>query len=310
MKFEVGQIIEHHRFGIGRVQAVDGTQVSVWFRDVRDGPEKKIDTRYAALTLAEDQSVTWAMPAAERRTVAKTRRPKAARADEPPMPIEELIQRFLNHYPGGFEDAEYLGTAGPPNKATGERNYKLAAIEQWRQTLGRDAFADLLAGEDYSEICRRSLAIEQMTNLLSTFEKIAFKNVLEPQENHAMFAKGLFDLIYGEDSFEARFERFAEMLGALPTKGQSAAKWPIQTFFPFIAMPEEHIGLKPEVTKLAAKRVGIALNYKPAINWLTYRSLLELAEVLKEKLASLNPKDMVDIHSFIWVTGRDGYTKK
>lgn len=62
--------------------------------------------------------------------------------------------------------------------------------------------------------------------------------------------------------------------------------------------------LKPDVTNKAAESLGFDLNYRPEPNWLTYRSLLKMAEVYREKLASLRPRDLIDVQSFFWLTGR------
>ena len=67
-------------------------------------------------------------------------------------------------------------------------------------------------------------------------------------------------------------------------------------------MPELYIFLKPNVTQAAAKRSAFTLNYKSEPNWLTYSSLLRLAEVLAEEVADLGPRDMIDIQSYTWVT--------
>ena len=81
----------------------------------------------------------------------------------------------------------------------------------------------------------------------------------------------------------------------------------VQTIFPFIALPNEHLFLKPLVTQKAAERRAFSLNYKPEPNWLTYSCLMKFGELLIADLAHLKPRDMIDIQSFIWVTGSDAY---
>ena len=76
-----------------------------------------------------------------------------------------------------------------------------------------------------------------------------------------------------------------------------------QASFLFMAGPKEFMFMKPEVTKRAAKACGFELNYKPELNWLTYKQLLKLSKYLFEKLSDLHPRDMIDIQSFIWCSG-------
>ncbi|HSJ65503.1 MAG TPA: hypothetical protein VK922_16540 [Gemmatimonadaceae bacterium] len=42
-------------------------------------------------------------------------------------------------------------------------------------------------------------------------------------------------------------------------------------------------------------------------SWATYASVLEFAAVLRADLADLQPRDMIDIQSFIWVLGSAEY---
>jgi len=59
--------------------------------------------------------------------------------------------------------------------------------------------------------------------------------------------------------------------------------------------------LKPEVTRNAAASLAFELNYRPEPNWLTYKSLLRMAEIYREKLVDLKPQDLIDVQSFFWV---------
>ena len=84
--------------------------------------------------------------------------------------------------------------------------------------------------------------------------------------------------------------------------------WPLMTIFPFIAFPESQIFIKPEVTKKAAEVFGVEINYRPIPNWLTYLCIQELVKKIFDKLRrdgieNLNPRDMIDVQSFIWVIG-------
>ena len=77
--------------------------------------------------------------------------------------------------------------------------------------------------------------------------------------------------------------------------------------FPFIAMPDKHIFLKPNVTRAAAKQYGFPFEYQATPSWNTYESLLKFGETIQRDLRDLEPKDMIDIQSFIWVQGSSEY---
>jgi hypothetical protein len=77
--------------------------------------------------------------------------------------------------------------------------------------------------------------------------------------------------------------------------------------FGFIAQPKEHLFLKPQITKVAAQAYHVPFAYTSRPNWSTYENLLEFAALIKEDLADLKPRDMIDVQSFIFVLGSPYY---
>ncbi|MBV5327170.1 MAG: DUF3553 domain-containing protein [Chlorobium sp.] len=196
---------------------------------------------------------------------------------------------FLRHFPKGFEDSEYFRH---------ERNYKLEAHVLLQKLLGKEVLNNLIVSGEFTEVSRRAMQLVNKTNLISPFEKMAFSDgVKKTAENEKLLATSLYNLLYGVVPMQERFESFSTCLDAL-----DAAKWTIATYFLFLAFPEEHMFLKPTVTQHAAELVKAVLNYKPELNWLTYKCLLEFSEYLKDELVSMDmpPRDMIDVQSFMW----------
>ncbi|HEV7906330.1 MAG TPA: hypothetical protein VGO96_20990, partial [Pyrinomonadaceae bacterium] len=77
--------------------------------------------------------------------------------------------------------------------------------------------------------------------------------------------------------------------------------------FGFIAQPDTHIFLKPNVTRTAARAYGFDFQYKSRPSWETYANYLEFAATIRRDLSDLKPRDMIDLQSFIWVQGSDEY---
>ena len=136
------------------------------------------------------------------------------------------------------------------------------------------------------------------TNLIFPYEKMSLRDGLKIPANQKLFSERLYGLLYGQESLESRFDDFAQCL-----REMDADKWTTQTYFLFMSAPKEFMFMKPEVTKQAARACGFELNYKSNLNWLTYKLLLDLSNYLLCKLSDLNPKDMIDIQSFIWCSG-------
>jgi hypothetical protein len=213
-------------------------------------------------------------------------------------PATKCRRRFLRFFPGGFRDETYLDW---------ERNYKEEAHRAWRDALGPVRYRSLLAAGKFEQIALEAVRIESRTNLLFSFEKMALRDAVRSPAGAAAFSKGLYDLLHGRGAPHARFERWCETVGSLPRRKTRVLTWPAVTVFPFLGRPEEHIFVKPTATKRAAARCGCEFPYRSRPNWETYASILEFAGSLRCDLADLEPADMIDIQSYIWVAGSDEY---
>ena len=206
--------------------------------------------------------------------------------------------KFLHYFPGGFRDETYIAW---------ERGYKWEAHEAWNETLNQAEFRSLLRQKDFGEIAARAVRLESKTNLLFSFEKMALRDAVKPAEGARLFAEGLYEFTYGAGKMERKFERWCEVVGELPRKQTRVLTWPVVTVFGFIAQPAEHIFLKPNVTRTAAREYGFDFHYQSRPSWETYANLLEFAAAVRRDLKDLKPRDMIDIQSFIWVQGSDEY---
>jgi hypothetical protein len=211
---------------------------------------------------------------------------------------KQARRKFLRFFPKGFQDETYIDW---------ERGYKWEAHLQWNEFLTRPRFRALLKAGKFAEIAAHAVRIESRTNLLFSFEKMALRDALKTKRGAQIFAEGIYDFLFGTSSLPTRFDRWCEVVSALPRKQTRVLTWPIVTVFGFIAQPETHIFLKPQVTKMAARGYGFDFSYKSRPACDTYASLLEFGHVVRRDLRDLRPRDMIDIQSFIWVQGSDEY---
>jgi hypothetical protein len=105
----------------------------------------------------------------------------------------------------------------------------------------------------------------------------------------------------------ARFQNWCDAVSALPRKQTRVMNWPIVTVFSFIAQPQTHLFLKPLAMKDAARRLDFDLRYRSRPNWDTYAAFLELGRRTKCELRGLQPRDMIDVQSCLWVLGSTEY---
>jgi hypothetical protein len=152
-----------------------------------------------------------------------------------------------------------------------------------------------------------AVRIESRTNLLFSFEKMALRDAVRSPAGARAFATGLYDFLHGSAAPRRKFECWSQTIGELPRRQTRVLTWPLVTVFGFLAQPEAHIFLKPNVTRLAAKAYGFDFAYQSRPNWETYSSLLDFAAIIRRDLRDLRPRDMIDIQSFMWVQGSDEY---
>lgn len=206
----------------------------------------------------------------------------AGKSDPKYFGYDGARKRFLKFFPNGFHSAGY---------ASQERDYKLAAKAKLDETVPLEKAAD---GKGFGEAV---LAVFRATNMLSPFEKTRLQDVLRgPRADDFVRAAAGFTLEGGKAHLLA-------MEHAL--KPHDSAKWTVATYLPYLWKPEAHMFLKPEVTKDFAARVGhrFADEYEPRLLLPVYESLLDLVAKTERELAHMQPRDRIDIQSFIWVVG-------
>jgi hypothetical protein len=227
-----------------------------------------------------------------------SRRPGAPRDADLRRKRAWCRRKFLLHYPGGFEDEDYLEL---------ERGYKWRAHLRWSEELGRPELDRLLDAGRFSEVAARAVRIEGRTNLLFSFEKMALRDAVRARAGAERFATALRHYLYGRGALAARFETWVDALEGLPRRQTRVLTWPLATVFGFLAQPDRHVFLKPRVTQAAAGHYGWPFRYASRPGWSSYEDLLDLAGQVRTDLADLAPRDLIDVQSFLWVLGSNEY---
>jgi hypothetical protein len=280
-------------WGPGIVLDVSGLVVTVYFRDAPGRPVRKIETSYVELEPAPISSdpVLDNLPPYD--TAKKQLKKKR-------VTHQDGIEMFRSCYPLLFDDPKYFG-----DRTGGERAYKLEAHDAFNELLGNGQGRELLGQDDIGELLKRLFTVEGLLNLLSPYEKMAFKDGLQSETAARSYLAALFSVIEKDVVDRESFQALIEAVNGLPRERGKArvATWPVLTQFPYIARPDCHMFLKPEVTQACAERMMFNLNYKSRLNWLTYSQLIKLADMLFEELAPMGAKDYIDVQSYIWVIG-------
>ncbi|ESY81895.1 hypothetical protein X740_07990 [Mesorhizobium sp. LNHC221B00] len=206
----------------------------------------------------------------------------AGKSDPKYFGFDGARNRFLKFFPNGFHSEGY---------ASQERDYKLVAKAKLDETVPLEKATN---GKGFGE---GVLAVFRATNMLSLFEKTRLQAVLRgPHADDFIRAAARFTLDGGKPNLLG-------MEQAL--KPHESAKWTVVTYLPYLWRPDTHMFLKPEATKDFATRVGhrFASDYEARLHLPVYESLLDLAAKATQELADMQPRDRIDIQSFIWVVG-------
>lgn len=289
---EVGTLVRHLKkpeWGPGKILKNDDDSVFIIFRDDAEQRVRKFRVDSEHLVVAEVQSD----PRLENLPEFEETSSGLALPHRTMSP-QQAVELFLDHFPGGFDDPDYLGS---------ERGYKIEAHDKFQDELGGGSGRELLEKGEIEELVRRARGVVGRVNLLHSTEAAALGDGLKDKGAATPFFGRLFDFIEAESPEESRFERYVSALADLPEPGSRITSWPIATVLPALANPTRFFFLKPEITKEAAKRLRFDLKYSPDPNWKTYSAALTLAETYAGELKrhGLEARDFIDIQSFFWL---------
>jgi hypothetical protein len=288
MELHVGTLVvqpTRPEWGPGKVVKVDGNRAYVVWRDLPDREAKTMVTSSLQRAPDQEDDILDNLPPLVEKD-GKLLLPKAR------ITFKQAVDTFLGYFPQGFYDPSFLGNS----KKKGERFYKWAAHQDYVSSLGGNQFRELLENDIASLVQKVGKCAS--INVLHMTEVAAFRDALHDERAARALFVALADLLDAEEISEAVVAPYFEAVCSLPAERGPVAKWTVATIIPFLAEPDRHMFLKPEVTKKAADSLGFELNYRTEPNWLTYKSLLRMADIYRQKLAYLKPRDLIDVQSF------------
>jgi hypothetical protein len=277
--------IEHSAFGVEQVREDRGDKLDIDF--VSTG--RKTILKSTELKPGNPPSPDFKFP--RDTSLARPRQFKVKRPTKrPPLDFNHLVSCFVSRFPGGFEGQEFH---------IAERKNKEKAAGIVKDRLGKDAFEKFLHDGQYAEVSDIAKHVLRRTNLVYPIEKAKFVDAIEGSSDHKRFANALFLLLHDSTEMEQRFTNFCDLLSELGVN-----KWPIATYYQFLASDGRWMFMNPLVMKRMADSLKISLNYRVEPNWLTYSRLQELADRVELELHNrgLVPHSRIDVQGFIWAS--------
>ena len=199
--------------------------------------------------------------------------------------IPGMIKTFLDVYPDGFYGQK---------QAIEERDYKLQASQLFKALLGKDSYSELLNEKDYPEIIKRLAQCVSSTNFIQgSFEKPILLDTIN--KNAERYCMALYNFIHGNEPEQERIDAYINVLDEL-----SLLKWTYFSYFLFLSDTDKYMFVKPEMLKRSLEICRYPLSYESKPSYELYNEILKFSHWLKAKIAELSPRDMIDVHSFMW----------
>jgi hypothetical protein len=289
----VGTLVENPTvpaWGPGKVVHLRGDTAHVFFRDFEDHRAKRFKADYLRIADVQSGPILDNLPPFVEKSgefSLSSRR----------VTMDQAVAKFMGIYPGGFFDEGYLG-----DLKRGERSYKWKAHEMWLQAFGEGRAEEMLASGGIAEMNKHAMRIVTDVNLLTAEEGAAFKDGLSDKAAAEAYHRALVDLLASGPTSET-FEPYAAAIASMPAIGaEGTDRWTVASILPFLARPDAFMFVKQAVTLKAAERLGFDPHFDARPNWTTYDAVLRMSRIYFELLDALEPRDLIDVQSFFWVT--------
>lgn len=294
---ENGMLVEHASLGLGKIVGMDEKAIHVFFATSSERFATKLRLPMALSFLTPSQNPS-AWLTALSGFALDTKSGRYGRAGTW-LSQADAVARFLESFPLGFADPKYVGAAA---ERTERAQRWRRAHDAYVETLGGGEGERLLEAGDVAGLVERAGRVEKHVRTLhKDAEKSAFEEGLKDPVAARTFFAALFEHVASPTPEQSRFEALSAAVAALAPTAALESGWPVVTLLPFIARPDAHMLLRPRFACEVAQRLGLELAYAAAPNWSTYSALLDLAELLLERLRPLGARDHVDVEAFMHV---------
>lgn len=239
-------------------------------------------------------------------TLARLQRKLGLEASDQKRPVaaksalrwNDQVRLLEDAYPGGLQGTAWQEKVrGAGNKRRLKR-HRDASIAEARQRLSDEALGALLDAGEASKAWNEIVAVLRSTDLVGS-RNLKDLDAIGP-EHHELMVRRVRDLLWSDESYAIRFERF---VGALARCG-SDPTWQLATALPALVHPESHVCIKPSIFRTQASQLAPNLRYSQHPDAGVYRQLSSMADRVRQSLADAGqePRDLMDVYDFMSAT--------
>jgi len=185
-----------------------------------------------------------------------------------------------------------------------ERNYKLDLVREWRSKVSDETLEQAISDSSSIDFANDLGQLFTKTNLLPWRYADAVR-MFSDVEAARSFLTALQNLLFSADTMRPDIDAFnnALMSRYKTTLNETAIK-PATHCIPSLALwltyPEQHFFVRPELYNRASRILigSVAEGQGEVMTTDYYLSAVDFAKTLREQIAELNPRDMIDVQGF------------
>jgi len=216
-------------------------------------------------------------------------------------PFEDQLALFLQLYPKGFQDPEWIADHRGDPDGTALKRHRDPSLQDAQEALSAERCADLIAEGQHDALAESIMDVLAGTNLLPISHVKSLRRL--DDEERKVYAESVADLLHGERHFDERFRDYLSTLNSL-LGGQPS--WRIATALPALLHPHEHVSVRRSAFARQAGSIAPTARYTRRAQVGAYKNYRRVAIGVQKRLteAGHEPRDFLDVHDFIWDTLR------
>ncbi len=272
-----------------------------------DGKLRIVKEEYCNLLVqVEDGEHDTEEVVADLRETASIRKSNRGRVLAPVYSFEDQLTIFARIYPGGFVDESWLRDHRGIGASTAAKRHRNPSIEAAQTRLSKERLGGLIEEGNHVDAFGAIVAVLATTDLVAAKEVRALKELEDDAKT--TITNATFDLLHGERPLGDRFRDFVRTVAAhTPEK----PTWGLATALPALLFPEEHVCVRHSSFIRQAGAISPKAFFSQRPRRRAYTSFHRVAHVVREQLiaAGHEPRDLLDVHDFIWETLRPAAAK-
>lgn len=224
------------------------------------------------------------------------------KALEPVASFDAQIELFIEMYPEGFQDEKWIADHRGDTPGRALKRHRDPVVQEIQERLSEERCEELISGGKHSELVEISNEILAGTDLVALKHVKALRRLEEDEEKP--LAEAIAEMLHGEGDFDPRYEAYLEVMKDIYDGWPS---WRIATALPALMYPEEHVCVRRSAFARQAAVIAPMARYSRRARTRSYKNYRRVAFAVMQRLqaAGHEPRDLLDIHDFVWATLRN-----